>query len=119
MKRRSKLSKLNSQFSKLTPDEQEQALKFVAALGSARKEAEEQQAGAEPEVPNMLDLIDELNVEIMRLNLLYDFTSYVDPDTFRFTSGGATGLNLFIGERLDALRRISKGIYSSYKSGKE
>jgi hypothetical protein len=119
MKKRGKLPELNSRFSKLAPDEQAQALKFVATMESARKEAEEERAGAESEVPNMLDLIDELGEEIMRLNLLYDFTSYIDPDTFRFTSGGATGLNLFIGERLDALRRISEGIYATYKSGKE
>lgn len=118
MKKRVKLLKLNTRFSKHSPDEQEQAMKFVVALGSAGKEAEEQGTGAEPEVPDMLDLIDELGEEIIRLNLLYDFTSYIDPDIFRFTKGGAAGLHLFIEERLNALRRISEGIYSSYKSSR-
>lgn len=95
MKKPVRLSKLSSEFSKLAPDEQEQTLEFVTDLRSARKIAEEELAETETEVPDMLELIDELGIEITRLNFLYDFTSFIDPDNFRFTGSGASGLNLF------------------------
>lgn len=116
MKKPVKPSKLYNEFSKLARDEQEQALEFVTALSSARKTAKEKPAGMGPEAPDMLEMLDELGIEITRLNFLYDLTSFIDPNSFRFTGTGASGFNLFIEERLEALRRISKGLYSGYKN---